>query len=425
LQDLLQGFFFADLRKHAEHETITATTASTYEIDDTTGFSVGSLVFASGFTDAANNGLKTVTTVTADTSIAVAETLIAETPPADARLAVAGFEFDAGDAEVDVTGTLPKITTTTKDLTELGLVPGEWVFVGGDVAVTQFANAANNGRKRVRSVSANEIVFDKSDQAMVADTGAGQTIQIFTGRVLKNESDPTLIKKRSYHLERTLGAADPALPAQTQSEYLTGCVASEFTLNWSTADKMTADLAFIAIDHETRDGATGVKAGTRQTFDPGDAFNTSSDIPRIKLAVHSDSSAAADPLFAYVTEMTLSINNNLSVNKAVGRLGGFNVTAGIFSVTGSLTAYFADVAAVQAVRSNSDVTVDAHIVKKNAGISLDIPLLALGDGRLSVELDSPITIPLTLDAGRGFEVVEAMNHVLLMTFFDYLPNAAA
>ena len=125
-----------------------------------------------------------------------------------------------------------------------------------------------------------------------------------------------------------------------------------------------------------------------------------------------------------MTEFTLVINNNITPNKAVSVLGAFDVTAGNFIVEGSLTAYFADVAAVQAVRNNEDVTLDFSIVKgstgSKSGISIDVPLTALGDGRLNVEQDAPITVPLDNNAAadRNFD------HTLLAVFYDFLPDAA-
>ena len=55
LQELLQGFFFADLRRKGETVATAVVTTDTYNVPDTTGFFVGSLVFASGFTNGANN----------------------------------------------------------------------------------------------------------------------------------------------------------------------------------------------------------------------------------------------------------------------------------------------------------------------------------------------------------------------------------
>jgi len=88
-------------------------------------------------------------------------------------------------------------------------------------------------------------------------------------------------------------------------------------------------------------------------------------------------------------------------------------------VGGNITAYFADIAAVQAVRNNSDVALDLAVVKANAGLVLDVPLISLGDGRLSVEQDSPITLPLTVEAAES-----SFGYTLLLNEFPYLPNAA-
>lgn len=426
LQDLMQGFMFADFRAKGESIDIPAVdgTNDEYEITDTTDFYVGSLVFASGFTNAANNGLKLVDTVTASTSIAVAEDLVAEaSPPATSKLVVVGFEGTTGDLEIDATGTLPKLISTTKNLTQLGLVPGEWVFIGGDEAGEQFAQEENNGWKRVRSVATNAITFDKSDAAMTTDDGSGKTIRVFTGRALKNETG-TLIKRRTYQLERTLGAPDDSSPSQVQSEYLTGAVPNTFTMNVPTADKVTADLAFVALDHELRDGATGVKSGDRPAIAEADAFNTSSDVTRLRMSLVSDTDEAPTPLFAFVTELSVAINNNASAAKAVGVLGGFDIIVGTFEVSGNVTAYFSNVSAINAVRNNSNVTLDFAAVKDNAGFVVDLPLIALGDGRANVEQDQAITLPVSMDAATAAAIDANMDYTLMMVFFDYLPDLA-
>lgn len=427
IQKLLQGFFFADLRpKGEEHPTSVTVQAGddTYEVVSTTGIRVNDLVFASGFTNAANNGLKRVTAIVANVSVAVAETLVTEaSTPAGAMLVVVGHQFATGDAQINAAGSLPKLTAAAKNLTELGLIVGEYVFIGGDVAVEQFATAANNGFARVRSIAATQIEFDKTASTMVTDTGTGKTIRVFFGRVLKNETG-TLIKRRSYQFERSLGASDDALPSQIQGEYLPGSVPNEATFRVPRQDKVTVDLTVVAKDVEYRTGAQGLKTGNRPALVEADAFNTSSDFSRIKLATFATGTPNPTPLFAFVEELTLAINNNVKPAKAVGTLGAFELTAGTFEVSGSMRAYFADVAALSAVRNNSDVTIDLTLVKNNAGITIDLPLITLGDGRPDVRQDEPIMLPLTAPAATGAKIDTALDHTLLMVFWDFLPNAA-
>ena len=431
LQDLLQGFFFADLRRKEEYGgggeiSAVATSDDSYagtDIED--NMQVGDLVLATGFTDTTNNGLKTVAGVTGPNKITVSENLADETPGATAKLVVVGHQFVADDLNVVAGATYPTITSDAAfDFTTLGLIPGEWIFVGGDTSATQFATAGNNGFKRVRSVTATAITLDKGVAMTSESLSGGETVQIFFGRVLKNEAVRADQVRRSYNLERTLGAPDDAEPAEEQAEYLEGQVASELTLNIPTAEKVTTSLAFMGLDNTQIDGPTALKTGTRPALVEADAFNTSSDIPRIKMSVHSTTDEAPDPLFAFMQELTLTINNSLTINKAVGVLGGFEVTAGTFVVSGEITAYFANVAAVQAVRNNSDVTLDVHFAKANAGISIDVPLVALGNGRLEVAQDEPITLPLSLNAATGAKLDTSLDHTLLMVFYDYLPDAA-
>jgi len=311
-------------------------------------------------------------------------------------------------------GNLVRLQSAATNFTTLGLVAGEWVYLGGDVAATTFAT--NKGFARISVIAATYLEFDKIGwTGAVAEPGTGKTIRIFFGNVLRNESTAALIKRRTLQIERTLGDDGGGI----QSEYLVGAVANEFTMNVPQADKITTDLTFVAVDNEQRTGATGVKSGTRPTLVSGSAFNTSSDMTRIKLALVSATDPAPTPLFAFATEMKLSIKNNVSPNKAVGVLGAFDTSVGTFEVGGSLTAYFASVQAAQAVRNNSDVTLDIIMQKKNNAIVIDLPLLSLGDGRLAVEQDKPITIPFETNAAES-----KFGNTLLFQQFLYLPDVA-
>lgn len=432
--DIAQGFFCAALRK--KDEAACAATTGGATDDFTVAASLGSdyvsgdLVFAGGFDDAANNGLHECNGSSA-TTISVTSNLVTAASQAGVLRRV-GFKFAAGDLTMVVSGTLPVLTTVSKDMTAFGLVPGEWVYIGGD-STDKFFTAANNGFARVRSVTANAITVDKMQGTAIADdgtnTGAGGAALslklFFAPRVLKDESDPTLVIEKTYQLERSLGVSDDAQPTQIQSEYLIGAYGNECTFNLGTADKVTCDLSFLALNHETYTGAEGRKAGTRPAIEDANAFNTNSTVTFAQIALVSDTDETVDPLFAGIEEVKLTINNNLQANKALGTTGAFCVSKGFFSVSGSMTAYFNNVGAIDSVINNSDVTFHYHLVRDNAGISFDLPLLAMGDGSPNVEVNNPVKIPLTFEAASGAQSFADYDHTLCVCFWDYLPTAAS
>lgn len=421
---LLQGFFFASARQkpstqplNGTQRAITAAAGAAKTYAAAAGLNVfvpGHLVQAKGFALTANNGVKTVVTALA-ALVTVAEVLADEAaPPAAAKLHAIGYQFPAGDVAVTVVGGRMVMTSATINPTTLGLNPGEWIYIGGDAVGTQFALNAP-GYARILSVGATSITFDLVDNVPAADAGAAKTVRIFFGTVLRNESDPSLIVRRTYNLERQLGNDANGV----QSEYLEGAVANEMTLNMKTADKLDMDLTFVALDNTHRSGTDGIKAGTRVAALGESAFNTSSDIEKFRMYILDDTTTQPLPLFGHVTDATLKIANSVTANKAIGTLGGIDTTSGNFEVTGSATAYFTTNDAVAAVRNNSDVGVTIGVAAQNAGIVFDIPLLGLGNGKLAVEKDKPITVPLDINAAQS-----KFGYTLLAAFFPYLPSVA-
>ncbi len=386
-----------------------------YVNDQEDGFQENNLIFTEGFADAANNGLHVVDAGVAVGVVSVVSNLVDEAlAPAAAKVTVVGFQGVAGDIDVvaPVGGNLGQYTSTALDFTTLDLVPGAWIFVGGDTASLAFTSAVNNGFKRVFSIAAGILEIDRGGESLVTEASTTETIRIFTAETLKNEATPALIKRRTYQQERTLGDDGGGI----QSEYQVGMVPATFQFNVTGQDKITVDMTFLATDEETRTGATGVKSGNRPTLVKESPFNTTSDFTRIKLTRVSTGLA----LFAFVTEFTVTLDNTISPNKAVSVLGAFDMSAGQFVVSASITAYFNDLIAKTAVRNNEDTGFDFAIVKENAGWVWDMPLVTLGDARLNVEQDAPITLPLTLDAGAD----TVFDHTMLLNNFVYLPNAA-
>lgn len=332
-------------------------------------------------------------------------------------------EAEVGDIDV-VAGVdeFPQLVSTILDFTTMQLIPGEWVYLGGDAASSRFVEDENNGFKRIRSITANVLTFDKSVAPMVDEDGTSVALTFYLGSVLKNEATRALIKRRTYQLERTLGSLDDLDPPQ--SEYLTGAVPNELSINLAVEDKVTADLGFVAMDSEQHTQAMGLKLGTRPDQVETDMFNTSSDIARIKLARVVGDSATPLPMFTFVQQGTLTINNGITPLKGIGVFGAIDASAGNFAVGGSLTAYFSDIEAVQAVRNNEDITMDMIMVKDGAGVVFDLPLVSLGDGRPNVTIDEPITLPLTMEAATAAKLGSDFNYTAMWVFFDVLPDRA-
>ncbi len=420
---LLQGVFFADWREKATTQpmnsaavTVTGATAATPGVyNAATGlaaFKVGALVLASGFTNAANNGLKTVTAAAAG-ALTVAQPTVLEVPTDSAKLVTCGYRFAAGAVAVALNGNLVRLNVSGFDPTTLGLIPGEWVFLGDDSPSNRFAN--NTGWARINVVAPTYIELDKTSWTGAVEAGTGKTISLFFGHYLQNESDPNLIKRRTYQLERTLGRDNDG----TMSEYLTGAVVNEFTLNLPQADKVNIDFAFVAMDNEQRRGTEGVKAGTRAQLVSGNAINTSSDFSRIKLAGVSATDSNPTSLFGFGMEANVSIKNGVTATKGLGVLGAFDSSAGNFEVGGSMTAYFNGIDAVAAVRNNSDATFDVVLAKDSEALVFDIPMMGLGDGRLGVEADQPIKLPLEMTAGES-----KFKNTMSVGYFPYIPALA-
>jgi hypothetical protein len=421
---VLQGFFFANAREKATTQAlntaavvITGILAANDDYTAAAGLPTtiipGDLVYASGFGVTANNGLKTSNAISTGIAISVSDSLADEAvPPAAAKVELVGHQFASADVSIAMNGTLPQLVSSAVTMTTLPLIPGEWVYIGDEVAGNVFVN--NQGYARIKRITATFIEFDKTTWTPQAEAGTGKTIRIYYGSVIKNEPLPADIIRRTYNVERTLGVDVNG----TMSEYLVGAVANELTVNVEQADKVTIDLTFIACDNEQRNGLTGVKAGTRPTLVSEDAYNTSSDFARIKLAVVTDDTDVL-PLFAFATQLTLSVNNNVTPNKAIGVLGAFDTSAGTFEVGGNITAYFASIDAVQSVRNNADITLDIILAKDQKAIIIDIPLLSLGDGRLAVEQDQAIQLPLETNAAES-----SFGHTLLFQSFPYLPTTA-
>lgn len=423
LTRFLQGFFFADAIEKVATQPLNGLQVPLTSVSVTqylaatglAGFLVNHLISAKNFLSSQNNGLKHVTASAAG-SITIDTALIVDAAPAAAaQLEAVGIRGASGDIALTVVGANVLLTSTVLDFTTLGLSLGEWVYVGGDLAVNSYATAADTGYARIGAIAVHVLMFDLTSFAPVADAGAAKLIDIYFGKVIQNANIGTLVKRRTYQLERTLGNDGVGV----QSEYLVGAVPDAFTLNIPQTAKLAADLTFVGMDVESRSGTLGIKTGTRVALLGEAAYNTSHDVYLSRLAVVDPTTLNPLPLYGFASAIKVVLNNAAVPNKAIGTLGGFSVAVGDFAVSGTLTAYFSTIAAIAFLRANANVCLQLIVARGNCGFVVDMPLITLGGGGNKVVKDKPIEVDITTDAAK------CPNGYTLMTcFFEYLPNIA-
>jgi len=296
----------------------------------------------------------------------------------------------------------------------LGVIPGEWIGIGGDDVATRYSTGSNvAGYARVHTVTDDAITFNDPTWVPTAEAGGAKTLRVWLGIVLRDEDERSLITKRYVQFERTLGE-DSAGP---QAEYIKGCLGNELTINVPEEDFLSVEMAFVGTSTEVRTGLEDLKIGKRFPAPGETAFNTSTDLYRLRLNVLDPLTLAPSPLFGYASEATLKISNGVAPVKALGSSVAIDTSAGNFTATGSATVFFADIEATNAVRQNADVAFSQIYARANSGFVFDQPLVGLGGGRANIEVDKPITLPLTMEAGESI-----YGHQMLQVTFPYLPD---
>lgn len=421
--DPFQAFLFADGREkpssaplNGTFRNITAVTATTFAAAaGLAAFLPGHIVLASGFGEPSNNGIDIVTAAVSGTLTVAGPREIEAAPPVLARLDAVGFMFDAGDLSLNVDLDSVTLISTAGDFTTLSLTPGEWIGVGGDSALTRFAdNAPFYGQ--VAEITPDELRLVKTTGVQVDDAGAAKEIQIFFGTVIKNEDDCNLIKQRSFTMERQYGCG-----VGVEAEYVGGCVANQITINVPTpgADaKVNVDVAYIATSSYERTAAEGLLEGDRVLALNEPVYKPGINVYRNRLAVIDEQTLNPTGLVAFNQSLTMVINNNLGGNKAIETFGNSAINIGELGISGSLASYFNGVDTVRKVREGAELTWDLILTRNNHAVVLDLASIGLGSAKNNVAANEPITVPLEASAGKG-----KYGYTMLVSFFRYVPNA--
>ena len=363
------------------------------------------LVRLSGFGNANDNKIVKVTAAT-DTALTTAGLTTTSSPPATATVELVGYELTGSGVSLDVTRSVTSLKGFALPAGSK-LREGSWIRVGGTTSATQFSEATT-GYARVGTVSAAGINLDITTFTPAAIAGSAG-IQIFIPT--HNYRNSTLDTYYYYQLERRLGVG----AAGVQGEYVSGCLANELTFNFPTREVVNASVGFVARDAQTMSGSLK-STGTILPPLRERTYNSSAAIKHVNLYQHGSSSSKA-AMFRFLSEMSLTVNNNITSVPAVGSVPAIDVSAGDFNVTGSATAYFKEATAIQAARDNADVGLYAVGNRENEGWIMDIPHTRLGEVSLGVSANEPITVEITSNAGES-----ALGYMVSFDFFDYLPE---
>lgn len=430
--ELYQSLFFAVCHQKSATQPFNGTQIALTAVDGTNDqfeaasglttapnlFRVGDLILAKGFTNAANNGLHLIDAVAAG-AIDVTSDLVTETPPATANLEVVGFQFEADDCTLTNSGTsYPVLGATAKDLTQLQLTPGEWIIIGGDSADFQFATAANNCWARVGSISATQLVLDKTSATIVTDAGAGKTIRIFLPRLFRNEVTLALRTQVLFQLERLLGSDGSGTIAQ----YVTDAIAGKGVITIDRNEgKATLDLDFLGSLSPIQ---TGVKSGTRLSLTPDEFINATTNIVRTKLAAYSATNANPTSLSRFAEKIEITIDSNPQPVKVVGSLAPVGAVQDLFAVDARLDGLLDRTDIQTASDNNTRCTFDALIYQSNGALAIDGPACRVNAPTIEGEEGpNPIREPIELafEDSTGF----GPGNTFSLSQFPYAPAAAA
>lgn len=360
----------------------------------TGGINATTLVYASGYATAGNNGLKALNSDPTGTSTEFTTTgLAVETAPAGAKVEVAGIAAD--DLTLTISGSTATLVSAADitDWSSHGLQAGQFIHIGGDDGAGNPDNvisAGVYGYARIASISGATLNLEKLDEKLTGGPYTpGTYVDVLFGRFLRNvaienDSDDDRYLERTYQFEAVY--PDLGGVGTDEYEYATGNYASEITLNLPLSDKATATWNFLGTSTEDITSTRKTGPSTAATPTKTTAVSTSSDIASISTDVIS---LASNVCFK---DLTFTINNNTAPEKCLGSRAADFVNVGLFEVSIEGQMLFTDKAIVDAVKNNTTVTFTSIFKNDNGAVALDLPSLTFGGGAREFPVDASVLV---------------------------------
>lgn len=247
----------------AEITSVDAAT-STFTVTDPggarKGFAPNLLVLASGFANAANNGLFKATTGSNGTSLIITgPTLVNETPGAGAKLEIVGIELAAGDLAISGNDL---VSTAAVDFAALlSAEAGRWLKIGDGATNTSFATSAVNDVVRIGDVpAAGTLTIDLTPPGWANDAGTGKTVRLFFAEPIRPANLPKTVSWLTQ-IRR---------PADFKRKLIKGLYAERLTIDGQARDYFNFTAQFRGLDFVDDPGNLNGAGGgpIRETISP-------------------------------------------------------------------------------------------------------------------------------------------------------------
>ena len=389
----------------------TAVTATGYTVAALGDLTAGLLVFARGFTTAANNGLKLLAGVSTATEIKTTGLTAEAAPPANATIDVCGVRGVAGDITITAGNNLG---STALNLTTLGLAVGDWITIGGATALSFFATVPARSRARITAITAIQLTLERHSWTTAgADTGAGKTIDIGLPSLYRNYTlDSASYKKATLHGEmENLGPGSSGGVATYT--YAQGLAPTMWEVTAPIESKITQMIKFVGLDIPDPVLVGARSAGPSAAYLPQAAnlIDTASDLKQVRLT------DATGSLIGEINNWKFTLNNNIKGKKVQGTLGNVSHLYGKFNPSVSMEAYFTDYNAIKAARDNRALAWDAFVNNDQFAILLDLPNVAIRNPKRTFAANEPVMLSCDSPAFRS----TTDSIAVAMCVFGYVP----
>lgn len=386
LKMFVEGLFFATA-KGTPAFAVTGVTATGYTVASGGALAQNTLVFARGFTNAANNGLKVLGAGSIATEIRTGGLVVEAAPPLGATVEIAGVQGAVADFTINAAGNLT--STAFNWLTGTSLQVGQFIFIGDlAAAANSFATAADRGLARIKAITATIVTLEKKATVFTVDAGTGKNINVLFGQYIRNVG-PDVV---SDYLERTfqfeLGYENLQVPGPgDEYEYAVGNFVNEITFDFPVASKAVMKCSFVGLTtaNPTVTRATG--AATPIPIIAEKPMNTSVDMLRLRVTNVDETGITTD-----FKSMTLVIKNNVSPEKVLATLGGKYVNAGLFDVEITANVLFTSDLVIIAMRDNRQVTFDMCVRNDDGAFVFDVPAMTIEGGDKQFPINQTVSI---------------------------------